>query len=145
MIFPKRLSMLLLIGVLGGCAHPCEEQDARIAQQLLDASLVLEGADACDFGSAAEVAGFENVAHNKLYQGGESWQVAKAYIDNFEGREWAEVACFSELGETANDDVQINKCFMKGRQIARMHVYDFNGAILDLDLLQQTQTLGGGD
>lgn len=129
--------------MLVGCSHPCQEQDADIATELLDQGLVLDGADACDFGSAANVDGFESLAYSKVYHGGETWRVAQSYIDNFEGQSWAEVACFSELGATTNDEIQINKCFMKGHRVARMHVYDFDGAVIDLDLLQQTQTLGG--
>ncbi len=134
--------MRALIGLsfavlLGACAHPCEEQDAPIAQQLIDAGLVLDGGDACDFGSPREAEGLESVAYTKLYHGsGEFWKTAKRYIDHMEGQGWQRVACTGGLGETENSDIQVTECYMKEAQLARMHAYDFNGAIVDLDLMQ---------
>ena len=128
---------LSLVALLGACAHPCEEQDVPIAAPLIEAGLVLEGGDACDFGSPREADGLESVAYTKLYHGSdEFWKTAKQYVEHLETQGWQRVACTGGLGQTESSDIQVTECYMKEAQLARLHAYDFNGAIIDLDLMR---------
>ena len=134
--------MKLLITVcvslaLGACAHPCEDQNADIPGILRDAGLIMENPKACDFGSPRESQGLENLGFAKLYHGsGEYWRSAEKYIRHLQGSGWQRVACTGGLGETVSSDIEVTECFMKRDQIARIHAYDFNGAIVDVDLLE---------
>ena len=134
------LTLMFTLMLLGGCgAHLCEEEPGTISPQLLDAGVVLQGYQACRFGSASEAAQLTHVAHSKLYHPGlgEYWEAAQAYMQHWEDQGWERTACFDGLGQTTHDDVEVTQCYVKGLQLVRLHAYEFNGAVVDLDLLQR--------
>ncbi|MCA9657028.1 MAG: hypothetical protein KC486_01675 [Myxococcales bacterium] len=129
-------TLVLALSVASGCQHKCEKDGGSIPAELTEAGVVMEGAEACEFGAATDDALMNHIAFVKVYHSGYFKENGLKYLDHLEGKGWERVACAGGLGTTNVTEHRMTECMKKDRLRVRLEFYDFDGTALDIDLLE---------
>lgn len=121
---------------LVGCKHKCQEDKATIPKEIEELGILMEGADACDFGAKTGDEFMVNLAYIKVYHKGDFKRVGLDYMDHAEKKGWERVECAGGLGPTTMDQYRLVECFKKEDKRIRFEFYDFDGTAADIDFLR---------
>jgi hypothetical protein len=137
----RAISLQVAVGLaalfLGaGCKHKCQTDGGAIPEELKQAGVVMEGAEACEFGGKTGDEFMVNLAYTKVFHKGDFKRVGLDYMDFIEKKGWERVECAGGLGPTTMDQHRMVECFKNGPQRVRYEFYDFDGTAVDIDLLR---------
>jgi hypothetical protein len=130
------VTLVLALSVASGCKHKCEEDGGSIPVALTEAGIVMDGAEACDFGAARTDSLMNHIAFVKVYHSGDFKENGLKYLDHLEGKGWERVACAGGLGTTDISEHRMSECLKKDRLRVHLELYDFDGTAVDIDLLE---------
>lgn len=119
-----------------GCKHKCEEDGGEIPAAIKEAGVVMEGAEACDFGGKRTDEFMRHIAYVKVYHSGYFVENALKYLGHLEGQGWERVACEGGLGTTGKTEHRMTECMKKDRKRVHYEFYNFDGTAVDIDLLE---------
>ncbi|MEZ4380926.1 MAG: hypothetical protein R3A79_06235 [Nannocystaceae bacterium] len=129
-------TLALALSLAGGCQHKCEKDGGSIPAALTEAGVIMEGAEACEFGAGVDDEFMNHVAFVKVYHSGYFKEHGLKYLDFLEGKGWERVACAGGLGSTTITEHRMTECLKKERLRLRLSLYDFDGTAIDVDLLE---------